>query len=370
MSILTDVKDLYGTLETTWADSRAHAITHVTFVVVILWFSETGLPHLPTPSIDPKAISENDWFKLAKDTGVVYVALLIPIIALSIYSTILRVLGQIFLSVTSIFVMSGRIANPLSELSEYDLEPLALLVGKEDFKTSDLMEKAALLTFKYQSKKSELWTSYQKTLTALTQSSVQYFGDFSVFLLGWIIAFKLLPNSSWVTVNHRSFWPVTIILLILVSWSWLRVSRVLRFMPRLQLQAMAALAKFDPDTASLIETPRAERERVVQKLRELLGEERQREMKYRKISFREILLASFRPASKRSPSTSFKMCRGWPFAELYRNGERLIQDMESPSQHLSAADIAAYLYYSFYERASRLAQVLRQLIKYFLFGTP
>jgi hypothetical protein len=372
MSIISDVRDLYGTLETTWDDSRAHVITHLVFAVVVFWLGDIGLPKISTPSLDPKTIMDNDWFKLAKDTGIIYAALVIPIIGASIYAALLRKFGQAFLTVTSFVIASGRTTSPFVGLSEYDLEPLALLVKKDDLQLSDLTEKMSELAFKYQSKKTELWVSYQKAVTAITRNSVQYFGDFSIFLTAWIIVFELLPHSTWVAANRHSFWPVTVVLLVLVIWSWLRVSRALRFLPRFQMQAISAMARIDSDTVPIAEISEDQRQQVVQKLKELLKKEQRRKDESQTISIRNLLLARFPSFGARTRYVFSISTTGWPFPRLYEKGASLVSDSKRirRSQGFSMADVAAYFYYSLCERISRTIDFFAQLIKYFLFGVP
>jgi hypothetical protein len=53
-------------------------ITHVVLALVVFGICGATIPDVNLAPIDPKPISENEWYKLAKDTGIVYVAFVLP----------------------------------------------------------------------------------------------------------------------------------------------------------------------------------------------------------------------------------------------------------------------------------------------------
>ena len=85
MSTLSDVQALYGTVQDTWAKSQAHVIAHVVLAVVVFGICGATIPDINLAPIDPKQISGNEWYKLAKDTGIVYVAFVLPLVILAAY---------------------------------------------------------------------------------------------------------------------------------------------------------------------------------------------------------------------------------------------------------------------------------------------
>src|ERR1041385_7503293 len=94
MSVLSDVQQLYGSLQTTWEQSRAHLVAHAVLAFVVFLVCGAALPQIAAPHVEPKEIMNNDWFKLAKDTGLIYVALAIPFLAIAAYLALLGKLGQ------------------------------------------------------------------------------------------------------------------------------------------------------------------------------------------------------------------------------------------------------------------------------------
>jgi hypothetical protein len=108
MSTLSDVQALYGSVRETWAKSYAHVISHVVLAAVVFWIGRATMPEISVGPIDPKLVFESDWFKLAKDSGIVYVSFVIPIVILAAYATLLRSVGRLLV------VMLIAIFNPSS----------------------------------------------------------------------------------------------------------------------------------------------------------------------------------------------------------------------------------------------------------------
>jgi hypothetical protein len=71
MSVISDVQELYGTLHTTWSKVRVHAISHIIFLALVFWIGGVTFKNFAFPHVNAKDISDNDWFVLAKDTGLV-----------------------------------------------------------------------------------------------------------------------------------------------------------------------------------------------------------------------------------------------------------------------------------------------------------
>jgi hypothetical protein len=99
MSILSDVQALYGSVHSTWAKSQAHVIAHFVLAGVVFGICGATIPDVAVAPIDPKQLSDNEWFKLAKDTGIVYVLFVAPIVLLAAYGAFLRAGGQMFVTI-------------------------------------------------------------------------------------------------------------------------------------------------------------------------------------------------------------------------------------------------------------------------------
>jgi hypothetical protein len=370
MSAVSDVKDLYGTLETTWTASRAHVVTHVVFTLIVFWLFHASLPRLSLPGVDANAITNNDWYKLVKETGLIYVVIVVPIVAASAYGAILGQLGQLFLTVTSLIAFSRRNVSPFIGLTEYDLEPLALLSKNDEFTLGELSDRAASLSVRFSAAKSELAAAYQKALTRITSNSVQYFGDFSVFLVFWIVLFRLMSSLDWVQANRTIFWPVTLVLLLIIILSWLRVARSLIALPRMQLQFLSAMLRADPEFFGVFDVSEENRNRVRDRLRGLLEAERAREEKKASLPKLIAIALGFKPRG--NASATRLVARGYPFVDTFRRGERLAYDIDSfrAFSDEPAGAILAYLYYALYQRLIRLGRTGWHLVRFALIGVP
>lgn len=93
MSTLSDVEALYGSVRVTWAKSQTHIVAHLVFAAVVFWICGASVPDLQVTVPAANSITENAWFKLAKDTGVVYATFVLPVVALAVYGTLLRACG-------------------------------------------------------------------------------------------------------------------------------------------------------------------------------------------------------------------------------------------------------------------------------------
>jgi hypothetical protein len=367
VSTLSDAKELYGTLETTWSRSRAHLVTHVAFFLIVFWLFGARIPHISLPEMSAKEVMDNDWFKLGKDTGLIYLVLIVPIALVAAYGVVLERLGQICLIAASSIAFSPRAVSPFFGLSGYTLEPLALLLNKTDFQLHDLQEKVSQLTFKFASTKSDLTKSYQRTARAITENSAHYFGDLSVLFGFWVLFFWFFPRFAWIEENRTVFWPVTFVLLCLIVLSWMRVSRALRALPRLQLLMIAGIVGLDPEFAALLEKPEAVKSQVRETLFKLLDEEQTRQNKVASLS--KLIRAGLK---LKSSDKNDQASRGWPFVLLFRQGEKLSWGDETMEGYRggSMMAIVAYLYYSFYQRIMSLYRAGWQAIRYFVVGVP
>jgi hypothetical protein len=239
MSILSDVQALYGTVRNTWAKSQVHIISHIVLVVVVFVVCRASIPEMAMPKMDAGQVVENEWFKLGKDTGLIYATLLIPVIVIAMYAAVLRAAGHVLVAILMVlFPPSPRGGYRL--LSSTTLEPLALALNKKDFEMADLYSRSNQLVLKYQGAKSEAWESYQQSLGAISKNAQIYLGDFLAFVLIWYFLFKLLPHADWIQANETHFRSVIVILLALAWFAWFRVSRALAVLPSLLLIVVCA----------------------------------------------------------------------------------------------------------------------------------
>jgi hypothetical protein len=370
MSTLSDVQALYGSVRDTWAKSYAHVVSHVVLAAVVFWIGRTTIPEVSVGPIDPKLLSESDWFKLAKDSGVIYASFVIPIVILVAYAALLRSVGRLL-----VFILMA-IFNPSSRTNQYRLfeppalEPIALAVQKEDFQLGDLQLKSSELALKYQSQKTDQWKQFQDSIDKLTKNSQIYLGDFLFFLLSWITLFKFLPHASWIRANEHSYWPVVFVLSILVWFAWFRVSRAIAFVPTFFLAYVSTMIRADPDMKTILEASEEQRENVRQKLEDLLRKERERVASYPSL---QAFIRHKMGLQKRISAGQEMEADGHPlFPSLYREGARFSRDQEMHSQYDDrwVSKYCAYLYYRLHLRVYSLVRTMWQLTRYIVTGAP
>lgn len=370
MSTLSDVQALYGTMQDTWAKSQAHVIAHFVLAGVVFGICGATVPEVAVAPIDPKQVSDNEWFKLAKDTGVVYVLFVVPIVLLAAYAALLRAGGQLFVTIMMLMFRPPLRRSQYRLRTSWALEPVALTVEKKDFNLSDLQNKSSELALKYQSKKNEQWGPFQESISKLTKNAQVYLGDFLLFLFLWIALFDLLPQTEWIEANESRYWPVVVVLSVLAWFAWFRVSRAIAIVPSLLLMYVSMMIRGDPDMKAILDVSEQKREDVRQKLEELLRKEE--ELAQSRPSLIEFLKYKTGLGRRPSERESARKDSGWPFHLLYEAGLRFYLERERHTQYEEQwfAGYLAYLYYRLHARVSSLAKAVWQLSRYIITGAP
>lgn len=371
MSTLSDVQALYGTVQDTWSKSRAHVIAHVVLAVVVFGICGATVPDINLAPIDLKLLlSENEWYKLAKDTGIIYVALVLPLVILAAYGALLRTTGQFLVSLSILISPPSAHANQYRLLAPGSLEPIALTLAKSDFSLSDLQNKASELMLRYQSQKNEQWDNFQQSISKLTKNAQVYLGDFLLFLLLWITLFNLLPHSSWIQTNEACFWRVALVLSGLAWFAWFRVSRTIAVLPSLLLIYVSAMIQADPDIKNALEVSDEKRDSVRKRLEELLRKEEEREDSYP--SLLEFIRYKAGFHRRAAEDAEARKERGFPFPSLYKNGARFSWDEKLHTRYDRRwlSGYFAYLYYRLHIRLVRFAKAIWQLARYIITGAP
>jgi hypothetical protein len=354
----------------TWTKSRAHIISHVLLALVLFVICRATFPEVTIPSVDAKTLTENDWFKLAKDTGLIYAVLLVPIVAVAIYGACLRLVGRMLVAVAFLIFPPSSRRSPFRLLTNEALEPLALTLKKDDFDWTDLGNRAAELVLKYQSKKSEAWENYQSSIERLTKNAQVYLGDLLVFALFWICLFLFAPLVPWVQQNRGHFWSVVFILLALAWIAWFRVARAVAVVPSLLLIFVSTMVRTDPDMAPLLDVNLETRDRLRNKLDQLLRENKNAaDFGPSLRGFVTHRLGLLRSNDNSKSSTRRK---GFPFRAVYQRGSRFSWDRKQYEQYDDQwiMGYLSYLYYRFHYRVSNFVRTLGQLIRYIVTGAP
>jgi hypothetical protein len=371
MSALSDIQELYGSVRNAWVKNQADVIAHIVLAVVVFVVFGASLPHVAIPKLDATQISENGWFKLAKDTGLIYWLLIFPVIAVAMYTAVLRTAGKILVAILMVvFPPSPRGIRLSSILGSPTLEPLALTLKKKDFGIDDLYNKSTHLFLKYREKKVEAWEAYQKSISAISQNAQLYLGDFLAFVLIWVMLFQLVPQAEWIQANQSRFWPVVVVALCLAWFAWFRVSRALAFIPSLLIIYVSEMITTDPDMEPLLDVDDKIRDEVRQKLDELVR--REHETAVDRPSLRRFLNHQLGFSEAAAKDADLDQSRGLPFRSLYQRGFRFSWDKERYEHYDGRwfADYLAYLYYRLHDRFRNSARVSWQLVRYFVTGAP
>jgi len=370
MSTLSDVQALYDSVRDKWANSQAHIVAHVVLVGIVFWICGDTILQFSIVLIDPKLISTNEWFQLAKDTGTLYVSFLIPILMLAIYVVLLRTGGQLLVVILMLILPPSPRTNRYRLLTPWVLEPLAIILEKSDFVLNDLENKSSDLALKYQSRKNEQWETYQKSINKLTKNAQIYLGDFLIFLLSWIAIFIFLPQISWVQINDSKYWEILLFLLALAWFAWYRVSRAITVIPSMLMIYVSTMIRTDSDMKDLLEVTEERREEVRERLLELLRKEQERTESGPSLLGFIKYKAGFQGGTQEEEKVRQK--RGWPFPSLYQNGVSFSFYKHRYTQYDKQwlAGYFAYLYYRFHKRLSVLVKSLWQLARYIVTGAP
>lgn len=134
MSTLKDVQDLYGSVQGIWTKSHAHIVAHLVLALVLFLLFPVTIP-FGKPNVTAAQIACNEWFKLAKDTGVIYVAFVIPFVLIAVYGGLLRTVGQWLIALVFLFPHEFN-RNRFRLLNEQTLEPLALILKKRSLRSA------------------------------------------------------------------------------------------------------------------------------------------------------------------------------------------------------------------------------------------
>ncbi|UCH38635.1 MAG: hypothetical protein JSU67_10700 [Gammaproteobacteria bacterium] len=370
MSIISDVRAVYDSVRGSWVKSQAHVVSHVVLAGVIFWIGGASIPEVSVKLIDPGQLLGNQWYKLAKETGVIYFCLAFPVLVLAAYAVILQSAGQMLVSILMLLLPPSSRANRYRSLSPQILEPLALTLDSEDFNLQDIQNKSAEFMMKYQSRENEQWEKLEKSVSDLTKNSQIYLADFLVFVLVWIFLFAFLSEASWVKANDPAYWPVTTILLLLVWFAWFRVSRAISNMPALLLIFVSTMIRSDPDMESVLKVSNDKHDKIMLKLAELLKAEHTRTETGPSL----LLFIRYKIGLEEEgvDSDAKKDLRGFPFPQLYWDGVSFSFNEERYKRYEGEwfAGYLAYLYYRLHKRITNLIKATWQFFKYIVTGVP
>jgi hypothetical protein len=370
MCSLTDIQGLYGSVNSTWAKNRAHIIAHTLAAVVVFLICRAAIPEVELPKIDVKQIMSNQWYALAKDTGLIYVAIALPLFVCAVYVAILRTLGRILSFVAMLLLPPMFRDDPFTSFTAEALEPLALVLGKQDFFLHELIWKANEILEFYNLKNEESRDAYQNTLSNLKKNSQIYLGDFLVFMLGWVLLFKLAPQLVWVKASDRVFWPVVVLLALLVCFAWFRVSRALSAMPRLVLMYVTMRLASDPDFFPIPQVSAENRSKLKEKLERALPPNRKSTKGGP--SLRRFVRHQLLGPTSANKYEKIRRRDGFPFYGLYARGLDFSWDSDLNENYDDqwVPGYLAFLYYRLHKGVRRSMQKFWLVIRFLLTGAP
>jgi hypothetical protein len=368
MSAFSDVQELFGGLRTTWSESQGHIVSHAICTSMIFGLVGVTVPHVNLPNVSAKDIMDNDWYQLARGTGLIYLSVIIPLILLSVYLAILRFLGRFIVVILTLLFYSPT--PKFLRLTAFDLTPVALTLEKS-FTLYDVWEKAESLSAFLGAQKSEIWESHQKFSGLLLRNRTQYLEDFGAFFIAWVVIFNVASHAEWTQANHKHFWIVVFALFALIVLSWLRVQSALELTKQTRFYALRAAIRSIEGLNK--QTDRDGERRVEERLQMLLEEE---DVNWsRTFSIGRYFLWRIRMGGK-GPNTApvdrdvIRMrASGRPFAELYRIGQDLaVTSKEAFRTKITVAELAAYFYYGLHNRIKLVGKTAWSAIRYIIIG--
>jgi hypothetical protein len=248
MSLVSDVEAAFTTAQSTWSTNRSHAIAHILLGFIIFFVYGATYPDISPPQIDPNYIMESDWYKLAKDTGAIYLAFIIPIICIAAYISLFNYASN-FIGLT----LSSFSTYYVSYMRTKDYSALLTIASSmknDKFDASDLQAQIWRLYDKYS--RSKDFSPYLLTYPSQYDSRI-YFGDFTLFVIVWVILFTYMRDYDWVSSNENIFLPVLLTLIVLVFLSWLRLSTLIGNANRQSLYFVVRGIQGDPEMSFISE---------------------------------------------------------------------------------------------------------------------
>jgi hypothetical protein len=178
MSTLSDLQAFQESLKGVWARSQGNIISHVLLAGLLFVVFRSQVPRISFPELDSKQIIDNEWYKIAKDTGLIYLLLALPFVILTIYGVMLRVGGTILCLLLAIAFPPSRAFDlrPRFINSEM-LEPLALLLGRDDFTAEDLVKQFGELMSKNSDQKGKKWDPFEGAFDLLGPNAIVCLGE-------------------------------------------------------------------------------------------------------------------------------------------------------------------------------------------------
>jgi hypothetical protein len=320
------------TLRTTWSKVRLHAISHI----VLNWMGGISLSGFSLPQSNAHEIMKNQWYILAKDTGLVYVIPMLPIVVVSFYLVVFTLTAQ-GMSLIAITVLSAppRRNDPLSRVSAQELTPIAFSLPNDDFDLAAIFLQSEAMMFKF--KENHNISEVFQTLQARAESSIQYPVDFCTLLLFWLFLSIILRTNSWIQMSWTDFRLVCLMLVALISISSIRASLAFLAKQILQIKFVAGFMWLDPSFLASVLTRSDALAARINRLEEILKFRKDEEDQ------RKLSQPSFRRVFGITPVRDLCHC-----AELnvrnklsfYERGRKL--DLFGSPRELSVADVFAY----------------------------
>src|SRR5262245_58154654 len=98
MADIRDVVALYETVESTWGKIRADVISHAFILTGLFLVVGVTVPDLRLPQVDLAKVLESNYYRLAKDTGILLLTSVIVVVPLLVYIFLLRLFGRFFVT--------------------------------------------------------------------------------------------------------------------------------------------------------------------------------------------------------------------------------------------------------------------------------
>jgi hypothetical protein len=370
MSAISDVQALYGGIQGTWVKSREHICSHFVMFIIVYVLRGATFPHIQVPMLSPNALLNNGWYKLATETGIIYASLLIPVLIVAGYASFISTASRFLLGMAMAIIPPLPKPNYFRIANSWMLEPLAILLKKEEFTLTDLVLKSSELVMRYQSMKNDIWENYQRSIYEVSKNSQIYLGDFLFFFLGWNLIFSLARHSSWLQDNSFLRYRVSLILIALIVMTWFRVAHAVAAVPALQLLYVSMMIRSDTQLAPLLDIPEESKEKIRNNIDDLLR--RDKEVQKQGPSIARYALRNLGLKTRYAG----KGLVGWlaliGLGRLYLKGERFetMQNTDELNFGTWTDNYKAYIFYKLIFRAQLTTKSIAAYLRFLVTGSP
>lgn len=365
MDSLKDIASIPDTISSLYEKVKSDLISHIFLYVVLLYlgFDVSGFYFF---TFDAAKIVEDPSLKLLKETGLIFLVPVIPVLMLIVYIGLLRALGGFIVNISGIIWAPSKYKTepPNNAIVNRALTYTAFTMKKREVRLEEVFNQIGLLFQRYQFKYSDEFNNFQKSMP--TRNASIYLQNASVFLVAWIVAFAFCSESCLENFHiSDQFWKGFCILSVYWLFCMIRLRRFMIFSSILAFQFVNNMLFRDEDYREQVDMCRQKGKHVFYKIKE------EREKNIEKIRGLVELILDKLSHKADVKEKRRKAKRGWPMPGIYTKGYDFYYNKDEKERGDGLEWIIGYLchaYWVFYVRIiDGLGKRFRRLV-IFIFG--